>query len=152
VEPDFDVIVPIVLIVGSILVVVVFAVVLTKIIRAISAAASGNPFGGTSATGLYTPQGLRARALVLMSNRVSSGVTVNGRRFEQRSMTLDVEIPGRPPFVASGTFLVPRGIVEALPGSSLELDVHPTNMNRITVLGPGGFTGPWLNYGPPNSY
>jgi hypothetical protein len=152
VEPDFDVIVPIVLIVGSILVVVVFAVVLTKIIRAISAGASGNPFGGTSATGPYTAQGLRARGLVLTSNRVSSGVTVNGRRFEQRSMTLDVEIPGRPPFVASGTFLVPRGIVEALPGSSLDLDVHPTNMSQITVLGPGGFTGPWLNFGPPNSY
>jgi hypothetical protein len=83
---------------------------------------------------------------------VSSGVTMNGRRFESRRMTLDVEIPGRPPFVATGTFLVPRGIVEALPGSSLELMVHPTNSSQITVLGPGGFTGPWLRYGPPNAY
>jgi hypothetical protein len=106
-----------------------------------------------SAMASFAPQGsVRARGLVLTCNRVSSGVTINGRRFEQRGMTLDVEIPGRPPFVATGTFLVPRGIVEALPGSSLELDVHPTNMNQITVLGPGGFTGPWLNFGPPNTY
>jgi hypothetical protein len=83
---------------------------------------------------------------------VSFGVTLGGRRFERRGMTLDVEIPGRPPFIASGNFLVPRGIVEATPGASLELAVHPTNQSRIAVLGPGGFTGPWLNYGPPNSY
>jgi len=134
VEPDFDVIIPIVLIVVCVLVGVF---ILVAIIRAVSRASA---------------PGLPARGLVLACDRVSSNVTMNGRRFEQRRMTLDVEIPGRPPFVATGTFLVPRGIVEALPGSSLELAVNPTNMNQITVLGPGGFTGPWLNYGPPNSY
>ena len=133
-EPDFDVIIPIVLVVVSVLVGVF---ILVAIIRAVSRASA---------------PGLQARGLVLASDRVSSGVTINGRRFEQRRMTLDVEIPGRAPFVATGTFLVPRGIVEALPGSSLELAVNPTNMSQITVLGPGGFTGPWLNYGPPNSY
>jgi hypothetical protein len=96
--------------------------------------------------------GLRARGLVLSSNQMSFGVTLSGRRFERRTMMLDVEIPGRPPFLVNGTFLVPRGIVEATPGSSLELAVHPRNQNRIAVLGPGGFTGPWLNYGPPNAY
>jgi hypothetical protein len=34
----------------------------------------------------------------------------------------------------------------------LELVVHPTDMSQVTVLGPGGFTGPWLSYGPPNAY
>jgi hypothetical protein len=134
VEPDFDVIIPIVLIVVAVL---VGLFILVAIIRAVGRASA---------------PGLRARGLVLACDRVSSGVTMNGRRFEQRRMTLDVEIPGRAPFVATGTFLVPRGIVEAIPGSSLELAVHPTNMSQITVLGPGGFTGPWLNYGPPNSY
>jgi hypothetical protein len=83
---------------------------------------------------------------------MSTGVTINGRRFERRTMTLDVEIPGRAPFITNGVFLVPRGIVEATPGSSLELAVHPTKMSQIAVLGPGGFTGPWLNFGPPNTY
>jgi hypothetical protein len=141
VEPDFDVIIPIVVIVAIVLVGVF---ILVAIVRAASRRGSS--------TGYFTPPGLPARGLVLTCNRVSSAVTVNGRRFEQRSMTLDVEIPGRPPFVATGTFLVPRGIVEAVPGSSLELVVHPTDMTRITVLGPGGFTGPWLSFGPPNTY
>lgn len=148
-EPDFDVIIPIVLIVVSVLVAVF---VLVAVIRAIGRGASGNPVGGSSAMGSYGPPGLRARGLVLRCDRASSGVTVNGRRFEQRGLTLDVEIPGRPPFATTGTFLIPRGIVEALPGSSLDLVVHPTDMSRITVLGPGGFTGPWLNFGPPNTY
>jgi hypothetical protein len=89
---------------------------------------------------------------VLSSFQASSAVTISGRRFERRTMTLDVEIPGQAPFITNGTFLIPRGIVEATPGSSLELAVDPGNMRQITVLGPGGFTGPWLNYGPPNTY
>jgi len=149
VEPDFDIIIPVVFVVVLVLVGVF---VLVAIIRA-ARRASANLFGGMSAMASFAPQGsVRARGLVLTCNRVSSGVTINGRRFEQRGMTLDVEIPGRPPFVTSGTFLVPRGIVEALPGSSLDLVIDPTNLSQITVLGPGGFSGPWLSYGPPNTY
>ncbi len=97
--------------------------------------------------------GLPARGLVLQSAKLSTGATrVNGRRFEQRTMTLDVEIYGRPPYVVQGTFLVPRGVVEAIPGSALELSVDPGNPNQIVVLGPGGFTGPWLNLGAPRPY
>lgn len=148
-EPDFDVIIPIVVIV---VVGLVGVFVLVAVIRAAFRRASGILVGGMSAMDSFAPQGLRARGLVLTCDRVSSGVTVNGRRFERRGMTLDVEIPGRPPFVTTGTFLVPRGIVETLPGSSLELAIHPTDISQITVLGPGGFTGPWLNFGPPNTY
>jgi hypothetical protein len=149
VEPDFDVIIPIVVI-AVIGLVGVF--VLLAIVRALRRASTNLLLGSTSVMDSISPQGVRARGLVLTSNRVSSGVTVNGRRFERRSMTLDIEIPGRPPFVTSGSFLVPRGIVEALPGSSLELSIHATDMSQITVLGPGGFTGPWLKPGPPNTY
>jgi hypothetical protein len=149
VEPDFDVIIPIV--VAGVFV-LVFVFVLVAVARAASRRASGILLWTTSALGFSTPQGLRARGLVLTCDRVSFGVTVNGRRFERRGMTLDVEIPGRPPFVTTGNFLVPRGIVDAFPGSSLELAVHPTDVSQITVLGPGGFTGPWLKFGPPNPY
>jgi hypothetical protein len=149
VEPDYDVIIPIVMIAA---VVLIGVVILVAVIRAVSRAAAISLAAGIPGTGFVVPQGLRARGLVLNCNRTASGVTVNGRRFEQRSMMLDVEIPGRTPFVASGTFLVPRGIVDTVPGTSLELSVDPSNMNQITVLGPGGFTGPWLNFGPPNSY
>jgi hypothetical protein len=136
VEPDFDVIIPVALVVVLALVGITVTVLLVRAVtRRVTA-----------------PQGLAARGLVLTCDRVSTNVTISGRRFENRRMTLDVEIPGRPPFVATGTFLVPRGIVEALPGSSLELVVDPKDVTQISVLGPGGFTGPWLSYGPPNTY
>ncbi|HEY3818173.1 MAG TPA: hypothetical protein VGL81_13430 [Polyangiaceae bacterium] len=142
-EPDFDVIIPVVLAVVLSLVGLFIVVAIIRSVRRRGLAPQGLP---------AAPQGLPARGLVLTSDRVSTGVTMNGRRFESRRMTLDVEIPGRPPYLATGTFLVPRGLVEALPGSLLELVVHPTDMSQVTVLGPGGFTGPWLSYGPPNAY
>jgi hypothetical protein len=136
VEPDFDVIIPVAVAVALALFAVLVLVLLVRAARRRT----------------LSPRGLAARGLVLTCDRLSTNVTVNGRRFENRRMTLDVEIPGRPPYQATGTFLVPRGIVEALPGSSLELVVDPSNMAQISVIGPGGFTGPWLSYGPPNSY
>jgi hypothetical protein len=113
---------------------------------------SGNLLTSRSAIDSLARGGLRGRGLVITCNQMSFGVTLGGRRFERRTMTLDIEIPGRPPYIMNGTFLVPRGIVEATPGASLEVAVSPRNPNRVAVLGPGGFTGPWLNYGPPNTY
>lgn len=96
--------------------------------------------------------GLRGRGLVLASQNMATNTRVNGQRFEQRPMTIEVEVQGRPPYVIQGTFLIPRGLVDAIPGSSLEVAVDPSNPNSVVVLGPGGFTGPWLNLGPPNPY
>ncbi len=97
-------------------------------------------------------QGLRGRGLVLASQNNAVNTRVNGQRFEQRPMTLEVEVQGRAPYVIQGTFLIPRGLVDAIPGSSLEVAVDPNNPSSVVVLGPGGFTGPWLNSGPPNPY
>ncbi len=96
--------------------------------------------------------GIPARGLVLTSSQYATNVTLNQRRFEKRTMTLDVEIPGRAPYQSSGDFLIPRGLVDAIPGTSLDLAVDPSNPDKIAVLGPGGFTGPWLRLGPPSPY
>lgn len=98
------------------------------------------------------PSSLQGRGLVLASSNAATGVTRNGRRFDLRTMTLEVEVPGMAPYVVQGSFLVPRGQVEAIPGASLELVVDGRSASDITVLGPGGFTGPWLNAGPPKRY
>jgi hypothetical protein len=113
-------------------------------------------FGAKTPTAQYLAlekNGLRARGLVLACDRVSlAGVTVGTRRFERWSMTLDIELPGREPYVSTGAFLVPRGLVETVPGAALDLAVHPSKQNLVAVLGPGGFTGPWLRTGPSASY
>lgn len=101
--------------------------------------------------GLPSAGDVLARGLVLDAAQQSTGTTQYGRRFEARRMTIDVEVPGRAPYVARGTFLVPRGL-EAIPGSALDLSVNPRNPNDLTVLGPGGFTGPWLNNGAPRPF
>jgi hypothetical protein len=97
-------------------------------------------------------KGLRGRGLVLSCVQLGTGVTLNGRRFEKRTMTLDVEIPGREPYVSTGDFLMPRGVAETIPGASLDIAVDPRNPNQILVLGPGGFSGPWLRVGAPAPY
>jgi hypothetical protein len=95
---------------------------------------------------------LQGRGLVLESTSVGTGVTMNGRRFDRRIMTLEIEVAGMAPYVVQGPFLVPRGQVEVIPGASLELSVAGLRASDVTVLGPGGFTGPWLNAGPPRGY
>jgi hypothetical protein len=98
-------------------------------------------------------KGVRAHGLVLSCSQLSrGGSTMRGRRFEKRTMTLDIEIPGSEPYVITGDFLIPRGVVEAVPGASLDLAVHRSNKNQIAVLGPGGFSGPWIRVGPPSAY
>lgn len=97
-------------------------------------------------------KGLRGRGLVLSCVQLGTGVTLNGRRFEKRTMTLDVEIPGREPYVSTGDFLVPRGVAETIPGASLDVAVDVRDQNQILVLGPGGFSGPWIRVGPPAPY
>ena len=96
--------------------------------------------------------GVRGRALVLTSSSTATNMRLGTRRFERRAMTLDVEVPGRAPFVVQGIYLVPRGLVEPIPGSSLEVALDPRGGSQIAILGPGGFTGPWLNIGPPQAY
>jgi hypothetical protein len=96
--------------------------------------------------------GVRGRALVLASSFLTTGVTISGVRYERRTMTLDIDIPGRAPYVTSGQFLIPRGLVEPVPGASLDVAVDPSNRSLISVLGPGGFSGPWIRVGVPAPY
>lgn len=111
--------------------------------------------GPKPASSTYTGvarNGLRARALVLSASSYSFGVTTNGTRYEKRTMTLDVEIDGTEPYEVTGDFLVPRGLAEAIPGASLDVAVDPDDRSNVSILGPGGVTGPWLVVGPPNPY
>lgn len=105
---------------------------------------------GVSGYDRVLKNGVRGRALVLASTNIAVSFRIGMRRFERRSMTLEVELQGREPFIAQGTYPVPRGLVEPIPGSTL--DVAVDTRGNIAVLGPGGFTGPWLNVGPPQPY
>jgi hypothetical protein len=132
--------------VAGIVVLVIFFIVF-----ALVKSASSRAFGVGNFDRL-SQSGIRGRALVLAASSVAVGFRMGMRRFERRTMTLEVEVPGREPFIVQGTYPVPRGLVEPIPGSSLDVAVDPRGNGQIAVLGPGGFTGPWLNIGPPQPY
>jgi len=85
-----------------------------------------------------------ARGLVLSANASSRGVRQSGQSYELRRAVVDVEIPGREPYVVEVTLRFPRGLVRAAPGDALDLSVDSGDPRSMVVLGPGGFTGPWL--------
>jgi len=97
-------------------------------------------------------RGLPGRALVLSSFQMTQGISFGRRRFQRRQMTLEIEVSGRAPYELTNTFLVPRGVVEPIPGSSLDVAVDPKDPRNVAVLGPGGFTGPWIRLGPPPAF
>jgi hypothetical protein len=125
---------------------IIVCVVVFFILRAMLRGAGSGPLA-------LEKNGVRARGLVLACSQLSSGgTTISGRRFEKRTMTLDIEVPGSEPYVGTAEFLIPRGVVEPVPGASLDLAVHRRNKNQIAILGPGGFSGPWIRIGPPSAY
>jgi hypothetical protein len=97
-------------------------------------------------------RGARGRALVLASSQMAVGVTIGRRRFQRRQMRLEIEVEGGRPYEVTDTFLVPRGLIEPIPGSSLDVAVDSRKPSQIAVLGPGGFSGPWLTTGVPQPY
>lgn len=129
----------------------IFTAFLIFVVLALAKSANRRAFGVSDYDRL-TQKGVRGRGLVLAASSFSVGFRMGTRRFERRAMTLEIEVPGRAPFIVQGTFPVPRGLVEPVPGSSLDVAVDPSGAEKIAVLGPGGFTGPWLNIGPPQAY
>jgi hypothetical protein len=130
--------------VGAIIPFIIFVFIFVIVAITKSAAASGR--------NRLAQSGLRGRGLVLASSQTATNTRVGFQRFEQRQMTLEIEVQGVQPYVIQGIFMVPRGLVDAIPGSSLEIAVDRSNPSSVVVLGPGGFTGPWLNTGPPQPY
>jgi hypothetical protein len=130
--------------VGAIIPFVIFAFIFVIVAVTKGMAASGR--------NRLTQSGLRGRGLILSSSQMATNTRVGMQRFEQRQMTLEIEVQGVAPYVIQGVFLVPRGMVDAIPGSSLEIAVDRSNPSSVIVLGPGGFTGPWLNSGPPQPF
>jgi hypothetical protein len=155
-------------IVGVLVTVVVIVIIVVAVVAGIRRSPSATPglddgtianpgFGnpGYASPAFARPaaaSGVRGRALVLTSSPNVSGTTVGGVRYERRAMTLEIELPGTAPYQLQGAFLVPRGLTEAIPGSSLDVSVSGTGPSDVTVLGPGGFSGPWLQRGPPQPY
>ncbi len=119
----------------------IIAVIVIVIIVAVS-----RPGGGYD--GLIR-RGLPARGILLAVAPRGTKTGTPQRRFEQRMVTIDVEIPGRQPYVIDAQPYIPINLVrDVLPGATVELRVDRRNPARIAIVGPGaGFAVAQLNAG-----
>ncbi len=89
-----------------------------------------------------------AQGLILSASTQCGERALGGQRFEVRDLVLDVEIPGRAPYVVSVTAMIPR-ICEGRPGARLDLTVNPMQPDDVQIVGPAGssawlYAAPWL--------
>ncbi len=98
------------------------------------------------ATGIGSPRGfdrlvangIPARGILLQVSRRGTKVGTVQRRFEVRSIRVDVEIPGRPPYEVTARPAIPINFVrDVLPGATVELRVDPKNRAKLVIVGPG---------------
>jgi hypothetical protein len=118
-----------------------------------SAQADANLAASANAAGQVDPfpsydrlaaEGAPARGLVLQAKPYPKGALNCGRTFEHFQVVLDVELEGAAPYEVATSLFLPRGLVSMVPGSALELRVDRKYPKRIAIIGPAGFTGPWL--------
>lgn len=88
----------------------------------------------------------RGILLAVSSTSVGESVGIGMYKFQQRAVTIDIEVPGRPAYEATVTVLVPLNLVrDVLPGATMEVRVDPRNSNNIAIVGPGvGFNASTL--------
>jgi hypothetical protein len=105
------------------------------VVWAIVRAAGG---GGRSYSWLAS-HGTPARGILLQVD--ATGTPVEGLLtpgIQRRGVTIDIEIPGQPPYVVSASAYLPRNLApDVLPGATVELRVHPRQRSNIAIVGPG---------------
>lgn len=85
--------------------------------------------------------GVPASGLVLQVARTGMKFSMNGRTYDQRSLVLEVDIPGQPPYEVSVQPLIPRGMLRnILPGATIDIRVDPMNPQRVAVVLPGNMS------------
>jgi hypothetical protein len=120
--------------VGFVVILIFFAVFVAVILSAAVGAAEYERLVAT---------GIAARGILLRVDATGSSVPGRGPRpYQRRGVTIDVEIPGRPPYEVTAQTLIPLNLVrDVLPGATVELRVHATDRQKIAIVGPGvGFS------------
>ncbi len=96
-------------------------------------------------------KGLPARGILLQVSSLATRVPNSNPRVERRQVTLDVEVPGQPPYEVSTQVLVLANLrADVMPGATVELRVDPKNKKNLAIVGPGsGFAVTGLVTQPP---
>ena len=110
-------------------------IVIAVIVMVIKGAAGG---GSTGQYDRLLATGVPARGILLQVSSTGTKVGAVSRRFELRTVSIDVEIPGQAPYEIRATPVIPLNLVrDVLPGATVELRVDPTNPANMAIIGPG---------------
>jgi hypothetical protein len=105
------------------------------------AAGSASP---TRAYDRLVASGVKGRGILLqVSPQPLRTVGTPRRRFQLRKVQIDVEVPGKAPYVIDATPYIPTNLVrDVLPGATVELRIDRSDRSKIAIIGPGvGFAG-----------
>ncbi len=116
--------------------IVVVVLVLWVIIKA---AGSGNASSTASGYNAISAKGISGRGILLAVSNMSIGSVGTGLfKMQQRSVTIDIELPGQAPYQATVIALIPMNLVrDVLPGATVEIRVDPRDSTNIAIIGPG---------------
>jgi len=124
--------------------VIVGVVILFVIVKAMTTSAGAS----MSTSAGRAQRGTPARGILLWVATTPSGsVGITPWKCQLRTVVMDIEIPGQPPYEATVTVRIPTNLVrDVLPGATVELRVNPKRPSDIAIVGPGvGFNSALLN-------
>lgn len=115
---------------------VVFAIFIFFIVLVVRA--NGAAQRAIAAQLALVQSGIPAQGILLQVDPTGTRQMFNGWPYERRGVTLDVEMPGQPPYQLRTTPLFPVSMMRSvLPGVSVQLRVDPKNAQVVAVVGPG---------------
>jgi hypothetical protein len=126
----------------------VFCIAIVMLIRRLMrspTSGGASPFAGMRAwmpLGNLLTNGTPARAILLAVDSTGTRTAYYGQRCEVRGAYIDIEVPGVPPYEMQTSLYIPTNLVrDALPGSTMEIRIDPSNQNKVLVVGPDvGYT------------
>jgi hypothetical protein len=107
--------------------------------------ASALKTSGTSSYKRLASNGTPARGILLaVASMPGTSVGIGLNKLQSRQVTIDIEVPGQPPYELETTLFIPLNLVrDVLPGATVELRVGARN--QVVVVGPGvGFNASTL--------
>jgi hypothetical protein len=120
-------------------------VLVIVIVAAIYIVAAAAKAAGSAGYNRLARNGTPARGILLaVASMPGTSVGTGFNKLQSRQVTIDIEVPGQPPYELETTLLIPLNLVrDVLPGATVELRVGARN--QVVVVGPGvGFNASTL--------
>jgi len=119
--------------VGGLVFIAIFALIVFFVVKAANAANKA-----MQAELNLVNTGIPAQGIFLQVAPTGTRQLINGYRYERRSVVLDVELPGQPPYQLGAMPLIPVSMIRSvLPGVSVQLRIDPKNSQSVAIVAPG---------------